>query len=212
MDPTAQLGGAAGTLALLGERALELVAAYARELDLSEPAVPWHSTRAPVNELAHALVGVAGTCGKVALDLVLLAQTEVAEIRLPAGGSSTMPHKRNPVAPILARACARRVEALATTFTSEHEHERAAGAWHAEWESLSDMLALAGGAAGHVRAALEGLEVDRERMRANLIPETVAEAGRPVAPGARSSAPRARSSTGRALARFRSEIGEVPVG
>ena len=208
--PTAQLGGAAGTLALLGDRALEVVAAYARELDLSEPARPWHSTRAPVNELVSALVGVTGTCGKVALDLVLLAQTEVGEIRLPAGGSSTMPHKRNPVGPILARACARRVQALATTFTSEHEHERAAGAWHAEWEVLSDMLALAGGAAAHVRAALEGLEVDRERMRANLIPETVSEAGEPLPPDEYIGS--AGALVDRALARFRAEIGEVPVG
>lgn len=104
-------------------------------------------------------------------------------MRVPEGGdSSTMPHKRNPVGPVLAQACVRRVRALLTTFTWEHEHERAAGAWHAEWEPLSDMLALTGGAAAHVREALEGIEVDAERMRANLGPETTSEARREVAP------------------------------
>ena len=123
-----------------------------------------------------------GRCAKIALDVLLLAQTEVGEVRVPGGGSSTMPHKRNPVGP-----CSRgRVPSACTrsrrVFTGEHEHERAAGAWHAEWEPLSDLLALTGAAAFHVREALEGLEVDAERMRANLRAEATSEGGADVAP------------------------------
>ena len=203
--PVAQLGGAAGTLSLLGDRGLDVLAAYARELDLAEPALPWHATRGPVRGLVGALSAAAGACDKIGLDVVLLAQTEVAEISVPGGGSSTMPHKRNPIAPVLTRACARRVNALAATFTSEHEHERAAGAWHAEWEALSDLLALTGGAAAHVRRTLEGIEVDAERMRANLRRETVSEAGRDVEPEEYLGS--AGAFVDRALARFREELG-----
>ncbi|HXF97975.1 MAG TPA: lyase family protein [Gaiellaceae bacterium] len=203
--PVAQLGGAAGTLALLGERGPAALAAYARELGLAEPELPWHATRTPLRELVAACEAVAGACAKVALDLVLLAQTEVGEVRVPDGASSTMPHKRNPVAPVLARACALRVRALAGTFTGEHEHERAAGAWHAEWEALADVLALTGGAAFHVRRALEGLEVERERMRGNLRPEALSEAGRDVAPEEYLGS--ASVFVDRALARFRADLG-----
>ncbi len=178
--PVAQLGGAAGTLSLLGDRGVEVLSAYAHELGLEEPVVPWHPARGPVRELVAACASVADACGKLALDLLLLAQTEVAEVRLPDGLSSTMPHKRNPVAPVLARACELRVRALAASFVADHEHERAAGAWHAEWEALSDVLALTGGAAFHLRRALEGIEVDAERMRENLRPETLSEAGRDI--------------------------------
>jgi 3-carboxy-cis,cis-muconate cycloisomerase len=197
--PTAQLGGAAGTLALLGDRGLAVLAAYARELDLAEPTLPWHATRGPVRELVAALAMTAAACGKVALDVVLLAQTEIAEVRAGDGASSTMPHKRNPVAPILAQACVRRVRALGTTFTWEHEHERAAGAWHAEWEPLADMLALTGGAAFHLRRTLAELDVDPERMRSNLSPDTSSESGGEL--GA------ADAFVDRALARFREELG-----
>ena len=202
--PVAQLGGAAGTLALLEDRGLDVLAAYARELDLAEPDLPWHATRAPIHALVDACRAVSGACGKIGTDLLLLAQTEVAEVRVPNGASSTMPHKRNPVAPALARACALRVHALAATFVGEHEHERAAGAWHAEWEALSDVLALAGGTAFHIRRALDGLEVDDERMRANLRPETVSEAGREVAPDEYLGA--ASAFVDRALARYRSDL------
>ena len=180
--PVASLGGAAGTLALLGDDGLDVLRAYADRLALAEPAVPWHTTRTPVRELVTALDLVAAACAKVALDVLLLAQTEVGEVRVPGGGSSTMPHKRNPVGPVLARACAFRVHALAAVFTGEHEHERAAGAWHAEWESLSDVLALTGAAAFHVRETLDRLEVDAERMRANLRAEATSEGGADVAP------------------------------
>jgi 3-carboxy-cis,cis-muconate cycloisomerase len=202
----AQLGGAGGTLALLGDRALEVLRAYARELDLVEPVVPWHTVRGTVRELACALDIAAGAAAKVALDVELLAQDEVGEVRVPAGGvSSTMPHKRNPVAAVLARACARRAHALATTFTGEHEHERAAGAWHAEWESLSDLLAAAGGALAAARELLGGLEVDTARMRANVRPETTSEAGKGVAPDDYLGV--ASAFVDRALGRFREEIG-----
>jgi 3-carboxy-cis,cis-muconate cycloisomerase len=182
----AQLGGAGGTLAAFGDSALDVLAAYAQELDLPEPVLPWHTRRLPVAELGGALAVAAGFCAKIALDLALLAQTEVGEVRLPEGGvSSTMPHKRNPVGPVLARACAEHVRAAAGVLLDlEHEHERAAGAWHAEWKALNDALAYTGGAAASLRATLEGLEVDKERMRENLSGETLSEAER-FAPAAR---------------------------
>jgi 3-carboxy-cis,cis-muconate cycloisomerase len=182
----AQLGGAGGTLASLGERGLDVLRGYAQELGLPEPVLPWHTRRLPLAELAGALAVASGFCAKIALDLVLLAQTEVGEVREPAeGGSSTMPHKHNPVGSVLVRACAEHVHAATATLTRlEHEHERAAGAWHAEWKALSDALAFAGGAAAWLRETLDGLEVDAERMRANLRDETLSEAQR-FAPGVR---------------------------
>ncbi len=165
----AQLGGAGGTLALLGDRALEVLRTYSQELGLVEPIVPWHTIRGPVRELAGALDVAAGAAAKIALDVALLAQDEVAEVRVPPGGvSSTMPHKRNPVDAVLARACAHRAHALVATLTSEHEHERAAGAWHAEWRPLRELLVATGSAASWLRTCLEGLEVHPERMRANM--------------------------------------------
>ena len=182
----AQLGGAAGTLAALGDEGLDVLHAYAEALDLPEPVLPWHTRRLPVAELGAALAVAAGFCAKIAFDVALLAQTEVAEVRLPAGGgSSTMPHKRNPVGPALTRACAAHVRAAAGVLLDlEHEHERAAGAWHAEWKALGDALAFTGGAAASLRETLEDLEVDAERMRANLRAETMSEAKR-FAPDAR---------------------------
>jgi 3-carboxy-cis,cis-muconate cycloisomerase len=182
----AQLGGAAGTLAAFGDDALDVLSAYAKELDLPEPVLPWHTRRLPVAELGSALSVAAGFCAKIALDLTLLAQTEVGEVRLPEGGaSSTMPHKRNPVGPVVVRACAAHVRAAAGTLLNlEYEHERAAGAWHAEWKALTDALAYAGGAAASIGETLAGLEVDAERMRANLGAETLSEANR-FAPGVR---------------------------
>jgi 3-carboxy-cis,cis-muconate cycloisomerase len=116
---------------------------------------------------------------KIGLDVALLEQIEIAEVREPAGkgGSSTMPHKRNPIGSALAIACARRVDACAAVLTGSlvQEHERALGAWHAEWAPLSDALALTGGAAWHMHEVLAGLEVDAERMRANINELTAAE-------------------------------------
>ena len=175
----AQLGGAAGTLAVLGDSGLQVLERDARALDLPEPIVPWHTRRLPLAELGAALSVTAGFAAKIALDLALLAQTEVGEVRESArGGSSTMPHKRNPVGSALARACAARAQAAAGVLLSSlvQEHERAAGAWHAEWGALSDALGLTGGAVAWVREALEGLEVDVARMRANIRDETLSEA------------------------------------
>ena len=165
----AQLGGAAGTLAPLGARALDVVAPFAHELGLDEPTVPWHTHRRPVRAIAAALAESASACAKIGGDVVLLAQDEIGEVSPRDGGrSSAMPHKRNPVDAILARACARLVHASAGVLTSgEHELERAAGAWHAEWPALSAALGYAGGAAAAARACVESLEIDAGRMREN---------------------------------------------
>ena len=168
----AQLGGAAGTLSALGDRGLELSALYARELDLAEPTLPWHANRVRIAELGAALEVAAGVLGKVGLDLELLAQTEVGEVREggEGGGSSAMPHKRNPVGAMWARAGAALVRGHASALTASlvAEHERAGGAWQAEWDALSGALATTGGAASALAGSLEGLEVDAARMRANL--------------------------------------------
>jgi 3-carboxy-cis,cis-muconate cycloisomerase len=170
----AQLGGAAGTLASLGDRGPEVARLFAEELELAEPVLPWHTVRVRIAELGAALDVAAGVLAKIALDVALLAQTEVGEAAEPAtggrGGSSTMPHKRNPVGATLAGACARQVHAAASILSGSlaQEHERAIGAWQAEWRALRDALALTGGAADWVRDAVEGLEVDPERMRRNL--------------------------------------------
>jgi 3-carboxy-cis,cis-muconate cycloisomerase len=176
----AQLGGASGTLAALGERGLEVSRLYAAELSLEEPPLPWHANRFPVARLGAALAVAAAALEKIALDVLLLAQTEVGEVRERDGGvSSTMPHKRNPVRTVLARASAERARsAVGPLLVGAHEHERAGGAWHAEWGALSDALALTGGAAAGLRAALTGFEVDVERMRTNIDPAALSEAER----------------------------------
>ncbi len=177
----AQLGGAAGTLAALGDDGVEVLRVYAAELGLREPVVPWHTIRTPTAELAGALAGAAGVAAKIGGDVVLLAQTEVGEVaERGGGGSSTMPHKHNPVGAVLAVACARHARANAAILFESvvQEHERAAGAWHAEWQALAAALAATGGAAAAVRRSLDGLEVDAARMRANIAPEALAEAAR----------------------------------
>lgn len=169
-----QLGGAAGTLASLGERGPEVAALLAGELGLPDPGLPWHTVRTRVVELAGALAGASGACGKIARDVTLLAQNEVGELREGGGpergGSSAMPHKRNPVAAVSALACTRRVPGLVATLTAaaEQEHQRAAGAWQSEWQSLTELLRSTASAAAWIRELLEGLEVDAGRMRANL--------------------------------------------
>jgi 3-carboxy-cis,cis-muconate cycloisomerase len=168
-----QLGGAAGTLAGFGDRGPEVLARFAAELGLAEPTVPWHAVRARPAALAGALGAGAGVLGKVARDVALLAQDEVAEVREGGerrGGSSTMPHKRNPVAAVAVLACATRVPGLVATLLAAmpQEHERAAGGWHAEWEPQRELLRLVGSAASWGRELLEHLEVDAGRMRANL--------------------------------------------
>ncbi|HYH90900.1 MAG TPA: 3-carboxy-cis,cis-muconate cycloisomerase [Solirubrobacteraceae bacterium] len=167
----AQLGGAAGTLASLGEAGPRVAEAYAEALGLPEPVLPWHTLRGRIGELASALAVTSGAAAKVARDVVLLSQTEVAEVReARGGGSSTMPHKRNPVAAICALACAQQAPGLAATLLGAmaQEHERAAGSWHAEWRPLGELLRSTGSAVAWLRESLEDLEADPERMRANL--------------------------------------------
>jgi 3-carboxy-cis,cis-muconate cycloisomerase len=178
---SAQLGGAGGTLAALGDHGVDVLRAYSEELGLPEPLLPWHTRRLRVAEVGAGLAIAAGFLSKIALDIVLLAQTEVGEVREQAGGdSSTMPHKQNPVGSTLTRACALRVEGATGVLLAAlpQEHERAAGAWHAEWAALSDALMLTGGAAAALRETLIGLEVDVERMRANISEEVLSEAAR----------------------------------
>jgi 3-carboxy-cis,cis-muconate cycloisomerase len=169
----AQLGGAAGTLASLDRSGPAVVAAFADELGLAEPVLAWHTIRTRPAELAGALGGAAGVIAKVGRDVVLMAQTEVGEVRegVPGrGGSSTLPHKRNPVAAISAVASAMRTPGLVASLLGAmaHEHERAAGPWHAEWRPLCELLEATGSAAAWLRDCLENLEVDAGRMRANL--------------------------------------------
>jgi len=167
----AQLGGAAGTLASLGDAGPAVATAYAEALGLAEPVVPWHTQRGRIGELASALAVLSGAVAKAARDIVLLSQTEVGEVREAGGGSSSaMPHKHNPVAAICALGCAQQAPGLAATLLGAmaQEHERAAGSWHAEWRPLTELLRSTGSAVAWLRESLEGLEVDPERMRANL--------------------------------------------
>jgi 3-carboxy-cis,cis-muconate cycloisomerase len=177
----AQLGGAAGTLSALGDRGAEVLALYAEELGLPEPVLPWHTRRTPFVALAGALSETAVAVAKIARDVVLLAQTEVGEVSEADGGvSSAMPHKRNPAQAVLADACARSALADAALLVAcgVHEHERAVGAWHAEWGALNGALAATGGAAAAIARSLGGLQVDVARMRANLTPAALSEAER----------------------------------
>jgi 3-carboxy-cis,cis-muconate cycloisomerase len=169
-----QLGGAVGTLAPLGAAGPEVLKRIAAELGLREPVLPWHTLRAPILALASAC-GIAGAAlGKIARDVSLFAQSELAELReRPApgrGASSTMPHKQNPIGSIAALGCTRRLPGLIATLFSaaEQEQARAAGAWHTEWEPLAELLGLLGSAASWMREVLAGLSVDAKRMRANL--------------------------------------------
>jgi 3-carboxy-cis,cis-muconate cycloisomerase len=135
--------------------------------------VPWHTIRTRPAELASALGEAAGVCAKIARDVVLLAQTEVGEVSEGAsgrGGSSTMPHKRNPVAAVAVAAAAARAPGLVATLLSAmpHEHERAAGSWHAEWLPFNDLLRTTGSAAAWLRDSLTHLRIDTARVRANL--------------------------------------------
>lgn len=168
-----QLGGAAGTLAALGDAGPAVLRALAGELGLAEPVVGWHTIRTRPAEVAGALGEAAGMVAKVARDLTLLAATEVAEVTDGApgrGGSSTLPHKRNPVAAVAAAACAAQAPGLVATLLGAmaHEHQRAAGSWHAEWRPWSELLRSVGSAAAWLRDGLEHAVVDPARMRATL--------------------------------------------
>jgi 3-carboxy-cis,cis-muconate cycloisomerase len=177
-----QFGGAAGTLATLGDAGPQVLAGLAQELGLEEPELPWHTARGRIGELAGALAVAAGALGKAGGDIVLLAQTEVGEVtEASGGGSSAMPHKQNPAAAVRTRACAQQAVAAASAVLASagHEHERAAGAWQAEWLPLRAALGFTGGAAAALRQSLEGLQVHPERMRENLDPVLVDELPEP---------------------------------
>src|SRR5579859_8027283 len=170
----AQLGGAAGTLASLGEQGLQVVELLAAELHLSAPDLPWHTERDRVAQIAATLGIVSGAMAKIAGDVVLLAQTEVGEVSEGAapgkGGSSAMPQKRNPVDATSAIAAARLAIGVVPVILSAmpQEHERAVGGWQAEWAAIPNLFCYTASAVEHVRGAVSGLEVDEARMKANL--------------------------------------------
>ncbi|GAA4579788.1 adenylosuccinate lyase family protein [Planotetraspora phitsanulokensis] len=185
-DLPAQLGGAAGTLSAYLEYARiagapdpdaypeRLMAAFAAEVGLKAPVLPWHTSRIPIADLAGVLTLTAGVLGKIAVDVQVLSRTEIAEVAEPSaagrGGSSAMPHKRNPVLATLVRSAAIQVPMLAATLGQcmLAEDERPAGAWQAEWQPLRECLRLVGGAAEATAELTEGLRVFPDRMRANL--------------------------------------------
>ena len=169
-----QFGGAAGTLASLGNRGLEVAAELAGELKLSLPDIPWHAQRDRVAEVATTLGLLVGSLGKIARDVSLSMQTEIGEVFEPVatgrGGSSTLPHKRNPVSAAAVLAAAARVPALVSVMLAAmvQEQERGLGNWHAEWETLPEICTLASGALSHMTQVVEGLQTDTGRMRQNL--------------------------------------------
>lgn len=168
-----QFGGASGTLAALGERGPAIAASLGNALHLTIPAIPWHTHRDRLATLACALGVATGTAGKIGRDLGLLAQTEVGEAQEPAahaGGSSTMPHKRNPVRASIIVAAAVRAPGLVATVLSAmlQEHERGLGGWQAEWKAMPDLVITTGDAAHALAGALDDLIVDPTRMHANL--------------------------------------------
>ena len=171
---TLQFGGAAGTLASLKEKGPQVAQALADELNLALPDTPWHSQRDRIIELASWYAGLCAALGKFANDFALMMQTEVAEVSEPIaegrGGSSAMPHKRNPVscAAILA-AVARTPGLMATLYASQiQQHERALGGWQAEWETLPQLVMLAGGVLENSEYLLSGMQVNAQKMRDNL--------------------------------------------
>jgi len=169
-----QFGGAVGTLAASGNDALAIMSSLATRLELGEPAMPWHTARDRFFEVASALTMLTGCLGKIARDASLLMQTEVGEISEAGeegrGGSSAMPHKRNPVVPTMIIAACSRVPGLLATMSASmiQEHERSVGRWHAEWNPLPQIVCLTGGAIKHTEELFSRLEVNKDRMRQNI--------------------------------------------
>jgi len=169
-----QFGGAAGTLAAMRQRGTEVAAFLASELKLALPDMPWHSHRDRLAEIATTLGLCVGTVGKIARDISLHMQTEIGEISEPIiegrGGSSSMPHKRNPVASSVLLAAAARIPGLVSTMLTAmvQEDERGLGGWQAEWEALPEIVGLTAGAVHHLSVLLPGLEIDAEHMKRNL--------------------------------------------
>jgi 3-carboxy-cis,cis-muconate cycloisomerase len=165
-----QFGGASGTLAFLGAQGPAVAEALARELDLRLPDAPWHSQRDRLATFVSSCGVYVGSLGKIARDVSLLMQFEVAEAAEPGGGSSTMPHKRNPAGCAVALAAATRVPGLVASFLSgiTQEHERGVGNWHAEATTIVSVVQSAGAALAAVAGVIETLRVDAVRMRANI--------------------------------------------
>ncbi|MFD8161180.1 3-carboxy-cis,cis-muconate cycloisomerase [Streptomyces malaysiensis] len=174
LRPPAQLGGAAGTLAAFEAgfgAGFELLARFAEETGLAEPELPWHTLRTPIADLGTALAFAVGALGKVAADVLVLSRTEIGEVAEGAGGgSSAMPHKSNPVRATLLAAAARQAPQLAATLLGSlaAEDERPGGAWHAEWQTLRELLRLAGGSARDAVELTSGLKVFPDRMAEHL--------------------------------------------
>jgi len=169
-----QFGGAAGTLAALGDNGPAVVEGLARELALGVPDLPWHAQRDRFAETAALLGLICGSLSKFALDVTLMMQTEVAEVSEPheegRGGSSTMPQKRNPIASEYILGATRAVHALVPVMLGSMiaDHERATGPWQSESLALPQCVALTAGALAHARSIAEGMTVDTERMRRNI--------------------------------------------
>jgi 3-carboxy-cis,cis-muconate cycloisomerase len=165
-----QFGGASGTLAALGDRGPAVAAALARELGLRNPDAPWHAYRDRLAALMAALGIYTGTLGKIARDVSLLMQDEVGEVSEPGGGSSSMPHKRNPAGCAIALAASVRLPSLVSAFLTGmvQEHERAVGGWHAEWPTIAAAVQTTGSALEAIADVVDGFEVFPDRMRENL--------------------------------------------
>jgi 3-carboxy-cis,cis-muconate cycloisomerase len=169
-----QFGGAVGTLASLGQRGTQVAGFLAEELRLALPGIPWHTQRDRIAEVATTFGLVAGTLSKIARDLSLHMQTEIQEIHEPSGegrgGSSTLPHKRNPVTCAAVLGATLRVPALVGTMLGamDQPQQRALGSWHAEWETLPEIVRLTAGGLHHLAAVVPRLSIDEKRMRENL--------------------------------------------
>jgi 3-carboxy-cis,cis-muconate cycloisomerase len=169
-----QFGGAVGTLAALGADGPRVAEALASELNLALPDISWHAERDRFAEVATTYGLLAGTLGKIGRDISLMSQTEIGELAEPSargrGGSSTLPHKRNPVGCAVILSAAMRVPPLVSTMLAAmvQEHERGLGGWHAEWETLPEICTLTAGALWHLIQVLDGLEIDEDAMTRNL--------------------------------------------
>jgi 3-carboxy-cis,cis-muconate cycloisomerase len=227
-DLAIQLAGAAGTASVHGTRWPDVAAALARRLSLRVPEAPWHTERSRIRGAAAALADAVAAAAKIGTDVAALAVTEVGELaEAGAGGSSAMPHKRNPVRAVLLRAAGIRAPGLLGTVYSAslQENERAVGGWHAEWQPVADLVRLGRGSADRVRDLLENLRVNADAMRRNLdaarpfvMSEAAATAlaGRLGRAGAQAAVTRALRAGGEAptdasvRAALRSDVGDCP--
>src|SRR5579871_3429769 len=169
-----EFGGAAGTLSSLGKDGLKVQVELAKELNLAQPEIAWHTVRDRIAEVGCFLGLVTGTCGKIAFDVKLMMQTEVEEVYEPfhegRGSSSTMPQKRNPISSVYITACTSMVRQLTAALLDAmvEDHERATGPWEIEWIAVPEIFLLSAGALHQTKFVLGGLQVDEKKMRANL--------------------------------------------